>query len=110
MHRRVILRHERGHKARVIAVWDAACRAKPGDEDVDTLSDEAARLRQRDRGAAFVRQDGVGDAVQVRRAVDQRPVKIEDDPRPHRAILGVGPGIGHSAPAAASRMARMLAP
>ena len=61
-------------------LWNSACFPQSADEDIDTLTDERARIRQADRREIPARKDLVGQCSQIRCAIDQRTIKIEDHP------------------------------
>ena len=63
----------------LFAVGNIAGQAHLLDEDGRPVADEIARLVQRDRGDALFGQQRIRDTVDIRRAVDQRAIKVEYD-------------------------------
>ena len=73
----MIARHEGRNQVPVRLERQAGRRDHPAPQQVDAAADEAAHAVKRQGALASIAQRGVDAGVNVRRAVDQRPVEIE---------------------------------
>lgn len=81
IHRVLIAFKKRRQEPRLRGVGDPPGRPHPRHEHRRAVADEPACRVQRHRRGALCRQDAVGQRVDVRRAVDQGAIQIENDPR-----------------------------